>query len=398
MRLKSLSYFLMLLVVAGGFAPFATAQFVGSQAPGFTGGNYGSVTNTYQSSRPTFGNFYSGSSSTYWPILNKLKEDQCDAVNSDFIIGIPPGGCTPAVVRSDLLADQSVPVFCQLYAIKVNPLIKVSSIRSISFDNKPEGVSSVVFHPARAAVRSYTTLLGDPTLNNIGYVVIILKREKVEKNMEEWIAGNLTATIRYDAEEAYGTRAGDYYLPIVSDEEWSRDYAGSSFWLGRGYLRTQSIDKGSAKIQLLTSKNNFVKTFNLKEGETSSLTYLPGYYCRAGLRIKLNSLVAPEDKALLNIDGQKLWVRQGTKFLNNKCRVTKLEIDSNNVGAVDIRCTGEKIRLILKVRGAFFKVKGEEKEYLLGEFVEENEGKNGILLMLGITQRIMTKMKVRLRF
>ena len=40
----------------------------------------------------------------------------------DFIIRIVPGGCTPPVVRSDLLAEQNVPVFCQIDALKINPL------------------------------------------------------------------------------------------------------------------------------------------------------------------------------------------------------------------------------------------------------------------------------------
>ena len=309
----------------------------------FNGGN----TNNFQSYQPTFDRLYSSggdfvNSADMWPILGRMENDQCNAT-SDFIIGIPPGGCTPSVVRSDLLEEQNVPVFCQLYAIKVNPLIKVSSIRSISFDNKPEGVSSVVFHPARAAVKSYTTLLGDPTLNNIGYVVIILKREKIEDNMEEWIAGNLKATIRYDAEEAYGTGASEYYLPLMSDEEWSTDYNANSFWSGRGFLRLASSDEGTARIEILSSKDKVVKTFNLKEGETSSLTYLPGYYCRAGLKIKLDGIVAPEDKVLVNIDGSEYWLREGDRFLNDKCRISKLEVGANNDGNMSLSCTGNKI-------------------------------------------------------
>ena len=366
MRIKKFWLVLGILVVGVLLSSEVNAAFSGP-------------TNNWQSYQPTFDRLYSGQVKDFWPILNRMEDDQCNAT-SDFIIGIPPGGCTPSVVRSDLLEEQNVPVFCQLYAIKVNPLIKVSSIKSISFKNKPEGVSSVVFHPARAAVKSYTTLLGDPVLNNIGYVVIILKREKVEGDMAEWIAGNLTATIRYDAEEAYGTGASEYYLPFMSEEDWEKDYAASSFWNGRGYLRTMSVGDGQARIQLLTSKDKVIRTIDLKEGETSKSVYLPGYYCRAGLKIKLNDIVAPEDKALLNIDGQTFWVRDGTKFLNGKCRVTDLKVSANNDGEIKISCGAGKIKpLSLKKNGANFEVKGEIVEYHTGDEIDLGSNKKYLI-------------------
>ena len=242
-----------------------------------------------------------------------------------------------------MLEDQSVPVFCQLYAVKVNPLIKVSSIRTISFrGDYPDGVSGIVFHPARAAIRSYDTLLGDPLINNIGYVVIILKRNRVEDDMEDWIAGNLTATINYDAEEAFGTGKVEYYLPVMSDEEWEDIYAGSSFWNGRGYVRATSVTRDSARIEVLLDDDNVLSSFNLKVGETSSLMYLPGYYCRAGLKVKLNSVVGDDDSVLLNLDGEEQWMRVGSRFFNDKCRVDSLDAESGNEGSVGLSCTGNK--------------------------------------------------------
>ncbi len=330
--------FLMLATV------LAVAQFSGSAGLDFSGSTissgYSGGIGSWQYYQPNFNRLYAGQMDTYWPILSRMKNDQCNAT-SDFIIGIPPGGCMPSVVRSDLLADQSVPVFCELYAIKVNPLIKVSSIRSISFTGDyPDGVSGIAFHPARAAVKSYDTLLGDPLINNIGYVVIILKRERVEGDLAEWVAGNLTATIRYDADEAYGTGQSEYYLPVMSDDDWETDYARNAFWNGRGYLRVESVYEDTARIELLTSKDRVVRTFSLRVGETSALSYLPGYYCRAGLKVKLNSIVAPDDSALLNIDGQTIWVREGSKFLNGKCVVSKIDVEKDRVGSVSIRCPG----------------------------------------------------------
>jgi len=324
----------------------------------------------WQSNQPTFDNLYASDFENYWPILNDMKNDQCNAT-TDFVIGIPPGGCSPMVVRSDLLAEQNVPVFCQLYAIKVNPLIKVSSIKSISFKGDyPEGVRSVVYHPARAAVKSYTTLLGDPTLENIGYVVIILKQEKVEANMEEWVAGNLTATMTYDAEEAYGTGKGDYYLEPMSEDEWDRKYVENSFWNGRGFLRVLDVGEGSAKIQVMESRDKVLRTLTLKEGETSSSSYLPGFYCKAGLKVKLTDITTQEDMARLNVDGNDVWVREGSKFLDGKCSVKKLNVRGNNDGEITLSCSGAgKIApLSLSGVGVMLRMSTEE------EFVERKVG------------------------
>ncbi|MCK4650417.1 hypothetical protein KAT36_04275 [Candidatus Pacearchaeota archaeon] len=325
----------------------------------------------WQAHQPTFDKLYSGDFENYWPILNDMKNDQCNAT-TDFVIGIPPGGCSPSVVRSDLLAEQNVPVFCQLYAIKVNPLIKVSSIKSISFKGDyPEGVRSVVFHPARAAVKSYTTLLGNPTLENVGYVVIILKQEKVEADMEEWIAGNLTATMKYDAEDAYGTGKGDYYLEPMSDEEWDRNYMSSAFWNGRGFLRVLDIGDGKAKIQVMESRDKVLRTLTLKEGETSSSSYLPGFYCKAGLKVKLTDITTQEDMARLNIDGQTIWVRKGSKFLDGKCRVRSLDVRGNNDGEIRISCSGSGgvKTLVLRGAGVMLKTSGDKEitKYNIGD-------------------------------
>jgi hypothetical protein len=308
--------------------------------------SFSGSTNSWQSYQPTFDQLYSsGDVANYWPILRNIENDQCNAT-SDFIIGIPPGGCTPTVVRSDLLEEQNVPVFCQLYAIQINPLIKVSSIKSISFrGDYPEGVAGLSYHPARAAVKSYRTLLGDPMINNIGYVVIILKREKVEANMEDWIAGNLTASIRYDAIEAYGTGKGEYYLTTQDAGNWDETFNANSFWNGRGYLKLESAGDGEATIQLLTDKEHIYRTMTLKDGETSGLMYFPGYYCRAGLRVKLNGLVAPEDAALLQVDGNDIWVREGSELLDGKCKVRNIEVEKNHAGNIKIVCTGQTIYL-----------------------------------------------------
>ena len=309
-------------------------------SPAVLGASFNNPTSNWQANQPTFDKLYSGDFENYWPILNEMRDGNCDAT-TDFVIGIPPGGCSPMVVTSDLLAEQNVPVFCQLYAIKVNPLIKVSSIKSISFKGDyPEGVRSIVYHPARAAVKSYNTLLGDSTLENVGYVVIILNQNRVEENMTKWISGNLTATMKYDAEEAYGVGKGDYYLEPTSDDEWNSHYMENAFWRGRGFLRVLDVGDGQAKIQVMENRDNVLRTLTLKTGETSSSSFLPGFYCKAGLKIKLTDIVTQEKMARLNVDGEDIWVRQGSKFLDGKCSVRSLDVRGNNDGDISISCSG----------------------------------------------------------
>ena len=310
-----------------------------------TGGFYGGATSNLQNYQPNFKELYGSQVGTYWPIINDMTNDQCNAT-SDFLVMIPPGGCSPTVVRSDLLEEQNVPVFCQLQSVQINPLIKVSSIKSISFKGEyPEGVSGISFHPARAATRSSRTLLGSPVINNIGYVVIVLKRNKVEKNMADWIAGNLTATIRYDAEEAYGVGKSSYYLPMMSEKDWEKDYAKTAFWKGKGYLRLINVNRNSAEIDIYHSKDMVSRKLNLKEGQTSEMGYFPGYYCRAGMKVKLNKIVAPEDMVLLNIDGEESWVRSGSRILNNRCTVRSLIVNDDESGSVKIDCRGGSMTL-----------------------------------------------------
>ncbi len=361
-----------------GLSIFLIGIFLASSV--FASSIYNNPSDNWQANQPSFNNYYSSSSGgeivgigDMWPILNRMENDQCEAT-SDFLIGILPGGCSPMVVRSDILEEQNVPVFCKLTALQVNPLIKVSSIKSISFKGDyPEGVAGISFHPARAAVKSYKTLLGNPLMNDIGYVVIILKQNRVEDDMEEWIAGNLTAIIRYDADKAFGVGNGDYYLPAMGDSDWQTHYKESSFWNGKGYLRVNGIGEGVANIDVMTSKDNVYRNFELKVGETSDLVYFPGYYCKAGLNVRLNKVVAPENMALLDIDGSSSWVREGDKVLNGKCSVRKLEAFSDGTGSVSLSCTGVKINLDLEKKGVEFRVEGEKKSAGLGDLIYDGE-------------------------
>ncbi|MEK6760376.1 MAG: hypothetical protein AABX93_00465 [Nanoarchaeota archaeon] len=302
-----------------------------------------------------------------YPIFNS---NQCQN-GQDFIIQVAPFGCTPAVVRSDLLEEQNVPVFCQLYATKINPLIKVEAIDSISFSgNYPPAVSGVGFHPANAAIRStQSTLLNSPILQNIGYAVIVLKQNSNESSMPEIVSGNLTANVRYDIQNAFGIGPSTQYLPELNGQQWDEKFAQYSFWSGKGFLKADGITNDGAVISIYADKENKISTFTLKKGETSGDVYLPGFYCQAGLQLRLDDVTSPTTRAKLNIHGEITEVVEGEQFLENQCsaRYVNKKGIAEEV-AVECRTDTGFERFSLKINPTLvLEIDGEKKTVNLGD-------------------------------
>jgi len=340
MSFKSYLFILVALIFLGVFSsaePFNNVAATNSFS-GATG---------YQYANPSYTSVYSSSDiNTYWPQLAEdIANGKCYG-NTDFLVMIPPAGCTPSVVRSDLLAEQNVPVFCQLESAKVNPLIKVSSIKSISFKGKyPAEIAGVSYYPSRAAINSYTTLLGSPVVNNIGYVVIILKKQGNESASPKNVSGSLTATMYYDAEKAFGVGSSEFYLKQMTDDEWEANKYLQGFWQGRGLLKLVDVQNDQATIQVQTPDGNIIRTETLTRGQTGSLFYFPGFYCRAGLQLKLNDIGSPEDSVILSVDGIQMEARKNTKLGNTGCRVTTLNVLVGDTGTVKVVCGSKTLDL-----------------------------------------------------
>ena len=99
---------------------------------------------------------------------------ECGEVGQDFMVQISPLGCSPSVVRSDLLEEQSVPVFCKVDIVKINPLIDVNQIESVKFEGETnQYVSGVSFHPNREAIYTRQGIIDNPFINDVGYVVVL---------------------------------------------------------------------------------------------------------------------------------------------------------------------------------------------------------------------------------
>ena len=316
----------------------------------------------------------------YWPVLSN--RDECRA-STDFMVQIAPGGCTPAVVRSDLLEEQNVPVFCRLQSVKLNPSIDVTKIRNIIPSLVQETVqpeNSIVglgYHPARAALRTREKLTASPVINDIGYVVVVLKQQPVEKNMSEWIEANLTARIVYDAAKAFGIGKAEMFLPAVEDEEWNRDYVDYGFWRGKGYLRAEWIEPNRASVSLYTDKDTRYSNIVLEKGKTSEVLYLPGNdYCRRGFEITLQDITNPSLRAVLEVDDDRLELYSGATFIDGQCRVTDIKYSGEGTGEAWISCPRERFKLALGIKQVRISVDGEEKGYSAGDRVADAGGNN----------------------
>ncbi|MDP3881448.1 MAG: hypothetical protein Q8Q31_01060 [Nanoarchaeota archaeon] len=324
----------------------------------FSGSSYASTISSNPGiSRPSFENYYSSSGGgflgfdTFYP---KIEGQDICVGRQDILLRIPTGGCQPAVVRSDLLAEQNVPVFCQIEAIKINPLVDITKIRRITFDSKkPQEVLDVGFHPSRVALNSREKLLGSPIDRNIGYVVVVLKRNEIEEKLPEFVNVNLTARIFYDTENTLGVGRAEFVLSPVSDEEWEREEKNKqSFWNGRYYLRLLEAESDYADIGIYQGDRLVTQT-RIIQGRPSNDIFLPGSYCRAGLRADYAGFIKSENKARLELgdpggSSDVFEVYEGSDFLNGRCVVRDIEVnDTLNTGSVTVDCGSKRVVLRL---------------------------------------------------
>ncbi len=299
---------------------------------------------------------------------NNFTQTMCEQ-GQDFLIQIVPFGCTPAVVRTDLLEEQDVPVFCQLGATKINPLIDVEAIESISFSGAyPKEVSGIGFHPAKSAL-GVEENLNTPILENIGYVVITLRKQANASAIPDIISGNLTAKISYDIKTMFGIGKALFYIPeFATDEEWKAKKYQYSFWGQKGYLKVDEITSDGAQISVY-KEDDRLSSVTLNKGETSGNVYIPGFECQAGLKLKLENLDVADTRAQLRVNSEAVEVAKGDKFLNNKCSVRNL-LANGLVQKVGLRChedTGVKNFDLTISPKLMLEINGQNREIGLGE-------------------------------
>ncbi len=322
----------------------------------------------YQSN-PSVRSLYGADVNTYWPILDNPSE--CNE-RQDILLNIAPLGCEPVVVRSDILAEQNVPVFCQIHGLNINPLLDIKGLRNIRFTGQyPPEVAGVGFHPAQAALKSRETLLGDPLASNLGYAVVVLKQNADEESLPEFVDVNLSAQINYVAGNAFGIGKYDFKLKRQNDEEWELDKEKQSFWNGRYSIRLTDVESERAAISIY--QGDFREsTISVNKGE-SELVYVSGSYCQNGLRVYYDGSEADEKKVKIEISDETgsdvQWLTEGSRFLNDKCSVRDIEVDENGrTGIVELSCGSQTITLQSRARDNSTNVLIDQS---LGDYEEE---------------------------
>ena len=326
---------LVLVLLLSGVASAGTSSFVNYQA------------------RPGIQSVYGGQVSTYWPIL--ADRESCYDRN-DILLNAVPFGCEPSVVRSDLLAEQNVPVFCKISAANINPLLDIKGIRDIRFtSNRPREVVGTAFHPAKAALRSDEKLLGSPLADEIGYVVVVLRRQENESALPDSVNVTLGARMQYESGNSLGIGRAEFKLEEISDDEWEVEKNRQSFWNGRFSVRAARIGPDKATVAIYYA-DKLYSTVTVEKGKFAEVG-VPGSYCQTKLRIYYDGFEANRDRAEIEISDDEgsdvLWVYEGSKFLNGQCTVEKIGISEDNIsGSLDYRCRsrGEEGRLELRAR------------------------------------------------
>ncbi|UCD21122.1 MAG: hypothetical protein JSW08_01080 [archaeon] len=320
------------------------------------------------------------------------QQGHCNESSMDFIVMTTPDACENVPVRSDVLEENEVPVFCKLTAIKINPLIQVPYIKNIVpiVENKSEQIYDVAFFPSKTAYSYYdysqgssknNELTGSPTMNDIGYLMIRLKREPVESEMPDSVSVDLTAKITYDVAKSFGIHENTLVLKKMTDEEWRRNYKQYQFWQGKGYLRLLELEGTSkAKIALYTNPNSApFFTQVMGEGDKTQEIKLPYYYCDAGPQIQVEKISKPETRARMIVNGNELLLTQNDEILDSRCHVSQIDPSEYSYsGRVAISCMGQvgegsNILSLNEVR-AKLGVGGEDKTYSIGEKID-SEGK-----------------------
>jgi len=202
-------------------------------------------------------------------------------------------------------------------------------------------------HPAQAAIRTRDRLLGSPLINNIGYVVLVLKRHEIESELPDEIEVTLQAQVEYEAGNSLGIGKAQFILTEQTDADWEIEKNKQSFWNGRYFVRLENVESDFADIAIYKGDAK-ISTTRVNKGRISEDVFVPGFYCRAGLQIAYDGFEAAQKKATIQVDDDVFDVFEGSKFLNNRCKVENIIVnDLDRSGFVRIKCGSERISLEL---------------------------------------------------
>ena len=317
---------------------------------------------------------------------------QGDQFSQDFIVQVVD--YYPKILRSDLLEEQDSPIYAQLALVKNNPIINVPKIRSIRVTSIPE-LEGERFPSKYVNPPSWFSPGGKvPTMEDAGYVRIMLKGKTAEKDMPKVLTIPARATIVYDLEYIPGVKVEDKVLRPLSqpqqDQEFLQELPFHSFWNKAGYVRITRVEGDQVTGQIYDSRIQPISTFTLNRDRKESIFRLPQilsttYTGEGQGKVVLEGTDAPRVRGeiLVNIDGRgtKAKVAEGDiLYEGGNWRVKEVTVTDKAQGTgkviLENRATGQEVTLEIAAKDSGEKEE-EEKEEKVAE--EETERVTGIL-------------------
>jgi hypothetical protein len=287
----------------------------------------------------------------------------CNKTQNFLVYVDPIEGCKPSPIRSDLIEDQPVVVFCKLKAINLNPLLQNIYIKNIyiKVENKSDLVRGVAFHMPYIGEKFLSHQIygykGTATFDNIGYATVFLSQQPDERKIPKEVFVNATARIEYNAGYLFGIDRNTFLIPEMSKEEWKDRASEFSFFNGKGFVRVKKIYGDMAEIEVYKEINDPLPyILTLKKGQSAKLI-LWGFFCEnQNFEILLDSLEIPKTAARLIINGNEYLLYEGEDA--EDCRVISIEPHSiKGSGSVIISCEGKTTKLSLEPISVILKIK-----------------------------------------
>lgn len=315
--------------------------------------------------------------------------------NNDLLVEVPYLSCTPQIVRSDLLEEQDVDVYCPLFASSLNPFLTVGSFEGVdfsgSYDSNIRGVGFVKNSGYSSKGISVSSL---ETAQRIGYATLRIKKQPNESAMPDFVEANLSARIHYTPEHSQDYQTQQFILRKLNDYESGLKENG--FWDDTLNIQVESVNSQKARIILNDASLKEIANVELSPGQISQEIEIPGIgVCDASMVIKLDSISLPETYARLIIDGRVVEVTKGSKILNGVCTVTEI-VKQGLFETVSISCGKNNLAQLannpkVKLRITSTDQEGNpsgnpiEESYKVGDLIKENviQGGNTYNLFLG---------------
>ena len=154
----------------------------------------------------------------------------------------------PKVVNTEALERSNYPVYALLSGSRTNPFIDIPEIDSVGSFTIISGDKSLV-----QGTPQYKRPKGDYTLENMGYLVIRLKKFPQEDKVPDNIDFVMQAKIKYKVDSGFGAFEQDLSLKPQTEEQFFANKDDNIFWSGLGYVRLDKIENVNASFIIYDS-------------------------------------------------------------------------------------------------------------------------------------------------